>query len=170
MKTVGRVKDDTFIKKAYKNGVPMTPLILFAASPGTITGVITLSVSHADTGLPVTALVGVVFALAVTWLVMVFIARSAGSPENAQSGGKAPTLVLSTVISRIFHGAVLQARLPFQLMAVKKHVQAAVDFVVLIAAAFYNFVLITPQAHTVVIDTFQIGVAEHQLDVRRNIV
>jgi multiple antibiotic resistance protein len=29
-------------------GSPLTPLILFAASPGTITGVITLSVSHAD--------------------------------------------------------------------------------------------------------------------------
>ena len=44
---------------------------------------------------------------------------------------------------------VLQARLPFQIMAVKKHVQAAVDLVVSIAAAFDNFVLITPQAHTV---------------------
>jgi hypothetical protein len=31
----------------------------------------------------------------------------AGSPGNAQSGGKAPTFVLSTVIGRIFHGAVL---------------------------------------------------------------
>lgn len=34
----------------------LTPLILFAASPGTITGVITLSVAHAKTALPVTAL------------------------------------------------------------------------------------------------------------------
>lgn len=37
----------------------LTPLILFAASPGTITGVITLSVAHAKSGIPVTALVAV---------------------------------------------------------------------------------------------------------------
>jgi multiple antibiotic resistance protein len=37
--------------------VSLTPLIMFAASPGTITGVITLSVAHAGTKLPVTVLV-----------------------------------------------------------------------------------------------------------------
>ena len=37
----------------------MTPLILFAASPGTITGIITLSVAYAKSGIPVTALVAV---------------------------------------------------------------------------------------------------------------
>jgi multiple antibiotic resistance protein len=35
----------------------LTPLILFAASPGTITGVITISVAHAKSGIAVTALV-----------------------------------------------------------------------------------------------------------------
>jgi multiple antibiotic resistance protein len=35
----------------------ITPLILFAASPGTIAGVITLAVAHAKLLLPVTALV-----------------------------------------------------------------------------------------------------------------
>ena len=38
----------------------LTPLILFAASPGTITGVITLAVAHSEQALPVTALVAVV--------------------------------------------------------------------------------------------------------------
>lgn len=38
---------------------------------------------------------------------------AAGSPGNAQSGGKTPTFVISTVTGRIFHVAVLQARLPF---------------------------------------------------------
>jgi multiple antibiotic resistance protein len=38
------------------------PLILFAASPGTITGIITLSVAHTRFGLPITALVAVVVA------------------------------------------------------------------------------------------------------------
>jgi multiple antibiotic resistance protein len=49
----------------------LTPLILFGASPGTITGVITLSVAHTKSDLPVTALVSVVVALAITWAVMI---------------------------------------------------------------------------------------------------
>jgi multiple antibiotic resistance protein len=56
--------------------VSLTPLIMFAASPGTITGVITLSVAHAGTKLPVTVLVSVAVALAITWLVMVIASRS----------------------------------------------------------------------------------------------
>jgi multiple antibiotic resistance protein len=53
----------------------LTPLILFAASPGTITGVITLAVAHAKLALPVTALVAVVVAAGVMWIMMVFVAR-----------------------------------------------------------------------------------------------
>ena len=53
----------------------ITPLILFAASPGTITGVITLSVAHAGLLLPVTALVAVGVAAAAMWIVMVLMAR-----------------------------------------------------------------------------------------------
>jgi multiple antibiotic resistance protein len=53
----------------------ITPLILFAASPGTITGVITLAVSHAKLLLPVTALVAVAVAAAAMWMVMVLMAR-----------------------------------------------------------------------------------------------
>jgi multiple antibiotic resistance protein len=48
----------------------ITPLILFAASPGTITGVITLSVSHSGHNLPVTALVAVAVAMTLTWIMM----------------------------------------------------------------------------------------------------
>jgi multiple antibiotic resistance protein len=51
------------------------PLILFAASPGTITGVITLAVAHSGLLLPVTALVAVAVATAVMWVVMVLMAR-----------------------------------------------------------------------------------------------
>jgi multiple antibiotic resistance protein len=54
----------------------LTPLILFAASPGTITGVITLSVAHAKSGIPVSALVAV--ATTVMWLVIVLVARLGG--------------------------------------------------------------------------------------------
>jgi multiple antibiotic resistance protein len=55
----------------------LTPLILFAASPGTITGVITLSAAHTKLDLPVTALVAIVVASAVTWLVLLLMARVA---------------------------------------------------------------------------------------------
>jgi Kef-type K+ transport system membrane component KefB len=46
----------------------LTPLILFAASPGTITGIITLSVAHGKSGIPVTALLAVAVATSVMWL------------------------------------------------------------------------------------------------------
>jgi multiple antibiotic resistance protein len=53
----------------------LTPLILFAASPGTITGVITLTVAHTKSGIPVTALVAVTVATIVMWLLIVLLAR-----------------------------------------------------------------------------------------------
>jgi multiple antibiotic resistance protein len=53
----------------------LTPVILFAASPGTITGVITLAVAHSKLLLPVTALVAVAVAAVVMWIVMVLVAR-----------------------------------------------------------------------------------------------
>ncbi len=56
----------------------LIPLILFAASPGTITGVITLSVVHTKLDLPVTALVAIAVAVIVTWVVMVLVARAGG--------------------------------------------------------------------------------------------
>ena len=59
------------------SGTPLTPLILFAASPGTITGVITLSAAHTRLGFPVTALVAVAVAGVVTWFAMLLIARLA---------------------------------------------------------------------------------------------
>jgi small neutral amino acid transporter SnatA (MarC family) len=58
-------------------GAPLTPLILFAASPGTITGVITLSAAHTRLGFPVTALVAVTVASVLTWLALLLVARVA---------------------------------------------------------------------------------------------
>ena len=63
-------------------GKSLTPLILFAASPGTITGVITLSAAHTRLGFPVTALLAVAVASVLTWLAMLLVARVAH-----QSGG-----------------------------------------------------------------------------------
>ena len=56
-------------------GRSFAPLILFAASPGTITGVITLAVAHSRLELPITALVAVTLATRVMWLAMVLMAR-----------------------------------------------------------------------------------------------
>lgn len=56
----------------------LTPLIMFAASPGTITGVITLAAAHTRLKLPVTALVAVAVAIGITFLVLLVVARSDG--------------------------------------------------------------------------------------------
>ena len=56
----------------------LTPLILFAASPGTITGVITISAAHTKLGLPVTALLAIAVAALTTWLVLLIVAGLAG--------------------------------------------------------------------------------------------
>jgi multiple antibiotic resistance protein len=60
----------------------LTPLLLFAASPGTITGVITIAAAHTRLKLPITALVAVVVATAATWLVMLLSAYFAGKRES----------------------------------------------------------------------------------------
>jgi multiple antibiotic resistance protein len=67
-----------------KSTQSLTPLILFAASPGTITGVITISVAHTRMKLPVTSLVAIVVATGMTWLAMVLVAHFGG---KAGSGG-----------------------------------------------------------------------------------
>ena len=58
------------------SGASLTPLVLFAASPGTITGVITLSAAHTGLDLPVTALVAIAVAGLVTWLVLLLVSAS----------------------------------------------------------------------------------------------
>ena len=74
----GRASSSPAAPDASSNpGASLTPLILFAASPGTITGVITLSAAHARLGLPVTALVAIAVASVLTWLAMLLVARVA---------------------------------------------------------------------------------------------
>ena len=57
------------------SSISLTPLILFAASPGTITGVITVAASHEKRLLPITAIVGVVATLVVLSLVLLISIR-----------------------------------------------------------------------------------------------
>jgi multiple antibiotic resistance protein len=72
------------------SGTSLTPLVLFAASPGTITGVITLSVAHTGLDLPVTALVAIAVAGVVTWLTLLLVSRVAA---KASEGGSARDMI-----------------------------------------------------------------------------
>ena len=63
----------------------LAPLILFAASPGTITGVITIAINHSRSHIPVSALVGITIAVAVTWLLLLAVTSRARS--EAGGGG-----------------------------------------------------------------------------------
>ena len=71
-------------KDGHRQERSLTPVILFAASPGTITGVITLAVAHSKLALPVTALVAVAIAVAVMWVAMLLMAR--GGPSSSGAG------------------------------------------------------------------------------------
>lgn len=68
----------------------LSPLILFAASPGTITGVITLAISHSGRDIPVTALVAVTIGSLVMWLfiltAIVLSSRSTGRATASDRG------------------------------------------------------------------------------------
>ena len=61
----------------------ITPIILFAASPGTITGVITLAVAHSKSLLPVTALVAVAVATFAMWLAIAFVPGGKSHQEGS---------------------------------------------------------------------------------------
>jgi len=68
----------------------LTPLLLFAASPGTITGVITIAAAHTGLDLPITALVAIAVAGLVTWLTLLLVSRVAA---KASEGGSARDMV-----------------------------------------------------------------------------
>jgi small neutral amino acid transporter SnatA (MarC family) len=62
--------------KLSADGQPsITPLVLFGASPATITGVITLAVSHAGFLLPITAIVAVAVGCLVTWVTLFLVVK-----------------------------------------------------------------------------------------------
>lgn len=99
------------------NSSSLTPLILFAASPGTITGVITLAVAHSGSELPVTAMTAVAGATLVMWLVMVLLARGSG---KAGGGGFVRSIVQS------FMGLIVMAMgVQFGLKGLSSFIQAA---------------------------------------------
>jgi multiple antibiotic resistance protein len=63
----------------------LSPLVMFAASPGTIATVVTLSAVHTPDGLPLTALVAVGIVMILTWLIMALMILASG---RIHSGGQ----------------------------------------------------------------------------------
>ena len=75
---------DTAHKGAGAAGSAIAPLILFAASPGTITGVITTAAVHTRDGIPLTALVGTAVVLTITWGLLLLVSwKSQAGEQNA---------------------------------------------------------------------------------------
>ena len=89
----------------------LAPVILFAASPGTITGVIMLAVAHTKLALPVTALVAVSVATIVMWVVMVLVARGGSRAKGA--GG-----LLNDMVTRFMGLIVIAMGVQFALTGI----------------------------------------------------
>ena len=90
--------------------ISLTPLILFAASPGTITGVITLSIAHTGTKLPITALVSITVVMAILWLTIVLSSHSTTHKKKSITGD---------IIARFMGLIVLAMGMQFALSGLK---------------------------------------------------
>ncbi len=108
-----RGSDSHKVERASKSqdAASLTPLILFAASPGTIAGVITIAVTHSGEALPISALVGVTATLLVTWCVMLVVARS----EGKRGGGG----LVHDVVTRFMGLIVLAMGVQFALAGLR---------------------------------------------------
>ncbi len=108
----GEVTSSKSVNTPSDAGASLMPLVLFAASPGTITGVITLSAAHTGLDLPVTALVAIAVAGLVTWLVLLLVSRVA---SRAREGGSA-----RDIITRFMGLIVLAMGVQFALTGLRK--------------------------------------------------
>jgi multiple antibiotic resistance protein len=89
----------------------LAPLILFAASPGTITGVITISVNHARLDIPITAITAVIVVLALTWALLLMTARMGDS--------EAGTSIVREMVTRYMGLIVIAMGIQFMLTGFK---------------------------------------------------
>ncbi len=108
----GQVTSSTSVNAPSNADASLTPLILFAASPGTITEVITLSAAHTGLDLPVTALVAIAVAGLVTWLALLLVSRVAA---KASEGGSTRDM-----ITRFMGLIVLSMGVQFALTGLQK--------------------------------------------------
>jgi multiple antibiotic resistance protein len=72
----------------------LAPMILFAASPGTITGVITIAAVHSKTDIPLTAIVGVGVVLTFTLILLLLVSR------KTEDVGTKPLSLARNMLSR----------------------------------------------------------------------
>ncbi len=93
----GKATSSTPVSASSNADAPLTPLVLFAASPGTITGVITLSAAHTGLDLPVTALLAIAVAGLVTWLVLLLVSRVAAA-KASESGPDMITRFMGLIV------------------------------------------------------------------------
>jgi multiple antibiotic resistance protein len=97
------LRGNTVQEPTSRDGAPetrsLTPVILFAASPGTITGVITLAVAHNKLELPITALVAVMVAVAVLWILMWLMSRGGSRAKRGFFGDTATRFMGLIVIA-----------------------------------------------------------------------
>lgn len=96
----------------------IAPLILFAASPGTITGVITTAAAHTRDGFPVTALVGTAVVLAITWALLLLVSLRSQADEQ-----KAPSLA-HDMVSRYMGLIVIAMGIQYALTGYKTFMAA----------------------------------------------
>ncbi len=87
---VGSKKTDT--PSPDHTDTTLAPMILFAASPGTITGVITIAASHSGTDIPTTALVGIAVVIVITWSLLL-VAASKSVDSKAKGSNLASDMV-----------------------------------------------------------------------------
>lgn len=91
------------------HGSSLSSVIMFAASPGTISMVITLTAVKQDKGLPVTTMLGITLAVLITWIIiMVMLSAS----KNKKPGGQ-------SMVSRFMGLLIVAMGLQFALEGLK---------------------------------------------------
>lgn len=100
-------------KSAGAAGSTMAPLILFAASPGTITGIITTAAVHTSDGIPITALVGTAVVLIVTWVMLLLVSL------RSEAGEQKPPSLARDMVSRYMGLIVIAMGIQYALSGYK---------------------------------------------------
>lgn len=92
----------------------ISPLVLFAASPGTITGVITLAVAHSRLAIPVSALIAIAVGVAVMWFDLMAAIHPSSRKSSQSNGG-----IARDIISRLMGLIVLAMGVQFALTGLR---------------------------------------------------
>ncbi|NLR94605.1 MarC family protein [Flammeovirga agarivorans] len=76
----------------------LMPLILFAASPGTITGVITLSIAETENNFPKVALISILIVLTLMWVIIALRSKGDSPNKKPSKGGQLATRFMGLII------------------------------------------------------------------------